>query len=82
MMTEENRRDLVKKLNERMEAARISIRQTRDEIKSGIEDAEDGKEISEDDKFRYIKELDEEVGNKNEMLKTIRDKKEGEIMTI
>lgn len=82
MMTEENRRDLVKKLNERMEAARISIRQTRDEIKSGIEDAEDEKEISEDDKFRYIKELDEEVGNKNDMLKTIRDKKEGEIMTI
>jgi len=81
-MTEENRRDLVKKLNEKMEAARIKIRQTRDEIKEDIENAEKNKEISEDDKFRFIKELDEEVRSKNEELKEIRDKKEEEIMTI
>ncbi len=54
-MTEENRRDLVKKLNERMEKAKISIRQIRDEIKSDIEGAEAKKEIAEDDKFRFIK---------------------------
>ncbi len=81
-MTEENRRDLVKKLNEKAEAARIAFRQVRDEIKSSIEQAEKDKEIPEDDKFRFIKELDEEVGKLNNELKEIRERKEEEIMTV
>lgn len=81
-MTEENRRDLVKKLNERMEKAKISIRQIRDDIKQEIEQAETDKEINEDDKFRFVKELDEVVGKTNDEIKSMRDKKEEEIMTI
>ena len=81
-LTEENRLALVKRLNEKMEAARISIRQTREEIKENIEQAEKNKEINEDDKFRFIKEMDEEVRGKNDELKEIRDGKEKEIMTI
>jgi len=81
-LTEENRRDLVKKLNEKMEAARVAVRQIREEIKSDIEKAYEDKEIAEDDKFRFIKELDEEAGKKNNELKEIRDGKEKEIMTI
>jgi len=82
ILTEENRRELVKKLNEKVEAARISLRQVRDEIKEAIEAAFKSKEISEDDKFRFFKELDEEINKKNEELKNLRDKKEAEIMTI
>ena len=82
LMTEENRRDLVKKLNERMEKTKISIRQIRDEIKNDIAGAEEKKEIAEDDKFRFIKELEEFINKTNEELKNIRDKKEEEIMTI
>jgi ribosome recycling factor len=81
-MTEENRKEIVKKLNEKMEAARVKVRQAREEIKSDIETAHDQKEISEDDKFRFIKELDEEVTKRNNELKELRDKKEKEIMTI
>ncbi len=81
-MTEENRRQMVKKLNEKMEEARITIRQIREEVKEEIEEAEKNKEISEDDKFRFIKELDEKVNELNQKLKEIRDKKEEEIMTI
>ncbi len=81
-VTEENRRSLVKKLNEKMEEKRIAIRQTRDEVKENIESAEKDKNISEDDKFRFLKELDEEVRKINDELKAIRDKKEEEIMTI
>ncbi len=81
-MTEENRKELVKKLNGQMETVRISIRRIRDEIKETIEEAEKNKEITEDDKFKFIKELDEEVSQKNDELKEIRDKKEKEIMTI
>ncbi len=82
LMTEENRRELVKKLNEKTEEARVSLRKVRDEIKTNIENAEENKEINEDDKFRFIKELDEEVRKKNDEIKEIRDKKEEEIMTI
>ncbi len=81
-MTEENRLDIVKKLNEKQEQARISLRKIRDEVKSAIEQAEKDKEISEDEKFRFIKELDDETARQNDSLKEIRDKKEGEIMTI
>lgn len=82
LMTEENRKDLVKKLNEKLEESRIAVRQIREEAKSAIEEAEKDKTIGEDDKFRFIKELDEEVAGRNEELKAARDKKEEEIMTI
>lgn len=81
-LTEENRKDLVKKLNTKLEEARIAVRQIRDEVKQTIEQAFDEKEMSEDDKFRYLKELDEAVAGYNENLKTIRDHKEKDIMTI
>ncbi len=81
-LTEENRLDLVKKLNEKMEKSRISLRSLRDTVKSEIEKGEDSKEISEDDKFRFIKELDEFSSQKNEELKDIRDRKEKDIMEI
>ncbi len=81
-LTEENRRDLVKKLNEKMEKARIIIRGVRDEAKDSIESAYDEKEMSEDDKFRFMKELDEFSAKKNEELKALRDHKEKSIMEI
>lgn len=82
LMTEENRKDLVKNLNERMEKARVSIRQVRDVVKEAIEQAEKDKKFGEDDKFRFVKELDEAVVKRNDELKDIRDKKEKDIMTI
>jgi ribosome recycling factor len=81
-MTEENRLESVKKLNEKQEKAKISARQLRDEIKTIIEDVFAKKEIGEDDKFRFMKELDEEIGKLNDEIKSIRDKKEIEIMEI
>ena len=82
IMTEENRKNLVKKLNEMMEEARISIRKIRDEVKQSIEAAEKAKEIAEDDKFRFIRDLEEEVQKRNDEIKQLRDKKEQDIMTI
>ncbi len=82
LLNEENRRDLVKRLNDKMEEARIVLRQAREAVKNKIEAAMVAKEISEDDKFRFIKELDEFLAQKNEELKALRDKKEKEIMTI
>jgi ribosome recycling factor len=81
-MTEENRRELVKKLNEKMEKSRISLRQVREDIKDDIEAAEENSDLNEDDKFRFIKELDEETRKFNDELKSIRDEKETDIMAI
>jgi ribosome recycling factor len=81
-MTEENRRDIVKRLNEKQENSRITLRQIRDDIKTEIEQAEKDKEITEDDKYKFIQELDEEINKQNNILKELRDKKEEDIMTI
>ncbi len=81
-MTEENRKELVKKLNEKMEQARIKIRQVRDEVKEEIEKAEKNKEVGEDDKFKFMEELDKESSRLNTELKAIRDKKEEDVMMI
>lgn len=81
-LTEENRKELVKKLNDKMEKTRIILRQARDTVKTEIEAGFEDKKISEDDKFRYIKELDEYSAKKNEELKEIRDKKEKDVMEI
>lgn len=82
MMTEENRKDLVKKVNEKQEKAKISIRQIREEVRHAIEEAEANKEFSEDEKFRFMKELDEFITKINEEIKDLRDKKEKEVMEI
>lgn len=81
-LTEENRKVLVKTLNEKMEKTRIILRQAREGVKSAIEQGFDDKEISEDEKFRFIKELDEFSAKKNDELKDIRDRKEADIMEI
>ncbi|MCF7795417.1 ribosome recycling factor [Patescibacteria group bacterium] len=81
-MTEENRKDYVKRLNEKQEEARIRVRQVRDDIKEDIESAFANKDISEDDKYRYLEELEEAVSNYNNKLKELRDKKEEDIMTV
>ena len=81
-MTEENRKEMVKKLNEMQEQARISVRQVRDEVKKEIEEAEKNKEITEDDKYDFIEELDKETDRINNEIKDIRDRKEEDIMTV
>ncbi len=81
-LTEENRRELVKKLNDKMEKTRIKLRQVRDNVKNIIEKAHEDKEITEDDKFLYVKELDELSADKNKELKVLRDNKEKAIMEI
>src|SRR3989339_654971 len=81
-LTEENRRDLIKILGQKLEQSRISARNVRDGIKDEINEAEKNKEISEDEKFRAQEELDKFVKTQNDEIKAIGDKKENELMTI
>lgn len=82
MMTEENRKQMVKVIGQKSEDARIAIRQIRDDIKSEIIAAEKAKEMNEDDKYQNLSLLDEYIDEQNMMIDKMRDQKEVEVMTI
>lgn len=81
-LTEESRRELVKIVHDKMEDARRRVRTARDELRQAIQGAEKKKEISEDEKFKQLKKLDELVGEYNEKVKKTGEGKEKEIMQI
>jgi len=81
-MTEETRKDVIKKLNQKAEEAKVSIRGKREKIKETVVSQEKNKEISEDEKFKSLEELDELVKKYGEEIKELAKNKEEEIMTI
>ncbi len=81
-LTEENRRELVKVVREKIETARERVRGIREECKETIVLAEKDKEISEDERYQLTDELEKTVGEVNDELKKIGEEKEKEIMTI
>lgn len=81
-LNEERRRELVKTLNSRAEDARISIRNTREEVWKALQKAEQDGQIAEDDKFQGKDELQKVVDDYNQKLEVLRKKKEEEILTV
>ena len=81
-LTTERRQELIKVLHQKLEAARIAIRQVREDAKQIIEMAEDEGNISEDDKYKQVAQLEEVVKEYNEKIKTIGAEKEGEVNKI
>lgn len=82
MMTEENRKGLVKVLGEKIEDARKGIRQVRDEAKAAVQNAEKDGEISEDAKYKLLDQLDKTAAGMNDKIKHVGEEKEKEIMTM
>ncbi len=78
-MTEESRKELLKVLNHKLEQARQAVRGVRDKIKEEIIQAEKNKEISEDEKYKLIEDLDEMTREYTARIQEIGDKKEAEI---
>jgi ribosome recycling factor len=81
-LTEERRKELVKVLNQKVEEARISVRNVREEIWKKIQETEKEGTISEDDKFRGKDKLQEVIDEYNKKIEGIREKKEKEMLTI
>lgn len=81
-LTEESRKELIKVMGEKLEQARIGVRGVRDRVKSEITGAEKEKEISEDEKYRLLEQLDKTAAGWNEKIKALGEEKEKEIMTI
>lgn len=81
-MTEENRKNLVKILKEKMEECRVSIRRWREKAWEEIQEGFKNGEIREDDKFRGKEELQKSIDGYNEKIETMGKKKEEEILTV
>lgn len=81
-LTTERRQEYIKLLHQKMEEAKISIRNVRQDKKKGIETAFDDNNISEDQKFKAEENLqkitDEFIGKVEEL----GEKKEKEIITV
>jgi len=82
MLTEETRKEMVKLLGNKVEEARISVRKIRDEVKDEITTAEKNKEMTEDDKYQYLDELDNFVQEMNKKIEEMREEKEAELMKV
>lgn len=81
-MTEENRRDLVKLMNEKLETAKVGVRSVREKVKDEIMSVFKNSEITEDDKYRFVEELDKRVSELNKELQGLAEQKEKEIMSV
>ena len=81
-MTEENRRDLVKVLNQKAEEARVGVRAVREDVWKAIVAAEKAGTMTEDEKFAGKDALQEGVDTHNHTIEEIRKKQEEDIMTI
>jgi len=78
-LTAERRVMLIKLAKEKLEDARVSLRKLREEIKSDILKKEKDGDISEDDKFRQLEELDKKIKEVNEKFDEMYKMKEKEI---
>ncbi len=81
-LTQERRQELIKVLHQKLEAARISVRQNREEVKRLIDKAEKDGVMPEDEKFKQQDFLEKMVKEFNEPIKTIGEEKEKEINTV
>jgi len=81
-LTEERRKDLVKHLHKVLENHRTAVRNIRRDIKEAIERFEKEKKISEDERKRYIEELDKLTHSETKKLEDLSAAKEKEILEI
>lgn len=81
-LTEERRKQIVKQTSEKVEEARIALRNIRQDALKEVKRLKDAKEISEDDQKRFEKSIDDSMATFNAQLDTAFKDKEKEILTI
>lgn len=81
-LTEETRRSLIKVVREKLEQARVAVRQARDEVKKEIESKAKSGDLTEDDRYDLIEKLDKQTKEAVAKFESVVDQKEKEVMTI
>lgn len=81
-LTEERRRDLVKKVHQRVEECKVALRNIRRDVIADMEEAKKEKMISEDDLFRGKDKLQEVTEKYYDLADEVGRAKEKEIMEV
>lgn len=81
-LTEERRKQIVKQTGEKVEEARIALRNIRQDAHKEAKRLKDAKELSEDDQKRAEKSIDDLVARFNTDIDAAFKNKEKEILTI
>ncbi len=81
-LTEERRKELVKIIHEKAEKGKVNIRNIRHNVKEEFELLEDEGEISEDNYYRGLDNLQELTDDYCEKIDNMVEKKEEEIMEV
>jgi len=81
-MTEENRKDLIKIMNEKLEAAKVALRGVRENTKEEILAAQKNGDITEDDRYQNVEEMEKKVAELNKILQEMTEAKEKEILSV
>lgn len=81
-LTEERRHQLVKQTGEKVEEARIALRNIRQDALKEAKRLKEAKELTEDDAKRAEKTIDDAVSNYNAQIDATFKAKEKEILTI
>lgn len=81
VLTEERRKEFIKLLKQKMEDARIKIRQIREDILKKVQAEVREKKAAEDDLFRAKEELQKIIDDFNKKIDDLFKKKEQELMT-
>ena len=80
-LTSERREQLIKLAKGKLEDARTTVRQAREECQKDIQAQEETDAISEDDKFRLKEEMQKKVDAMNGELEKLFEKKETEMQS-
>jgi len=81
-LTEETRKNMVKLLQQKIEAGRVMIRGIRTDVKKDIEAQKDEAGVSEDDIKRDLVEMDQALKDVLAKLDAISESKEADLMQI
>ncbi len=81
-LTEERRKQIVKQTSEKVEEARIALRNVRQDALKEAKRLKDAKELSEDDQKRVEKGIDDSMNTFNAQIDAIFKDKEKEILTV
>ncbi len=81
-LTEERRKQIVKQTSEKVEEARIALRNVRQDALKEAKRLKDAKELSEDDQKRAEKSIDDAMTTFNARIDTAFKDKEKEILTL
>lgn len=81
-LSQERRQEFVKQATKKAEETKIKLRQLRDEVMKDLEQQEKGGDISEDEKFRTKKKLEETFKKYNDQIDELKEKKEKELSSV